>query len=425
MLDREFRQPLDHWFAVDAGAHRHYISRVLDKLTELRVRGVARTAFDSHGAAIKRELLVQEGRDIEVRHATTAAPTAKTPVRLLTSVAQVHALPPEEARRGYPVSFSGIVTAPFEIAGALFVQDASGGIYLPQPRGTFTSGETVTVTGVTGAGDFAPVVRDASVRITGKGRLPAAARPPLPDLFTGAFDSQWIEAEGIVQTVASEQNQVRMALVNGRYRFTAEVPAALAGDAARLADAKVRIRGACASVFNERRQLLGIRLIVPDSAAIDIIETGQADPWSLPVERIETLMQYRMDSRSGHRVRMQGTVIHAVGDTFYMTDASGGVVVQTADAFGRTGDHVEGRRVSGRRSVPARPGRRRRTARLERRSAAARVHHRRGCARRQLPRAARHAGGSPCRRVVDHQRTHDDAAKRTLDVSGDVRGPPG
>jgi signal transduction histidine kinase/CheY-like chemotaxis protein len=311
--------------------------------SQLLVRGVARIADDVRGARIKQELLVQNRSDIEVAAAPAAPGPLHAPAREpLRTVAEIRALTPGEASRQYPVRFRGVVTAPFAIAGAIFVQDATGGIYVPTPGRMLRSGDLVDVAGVTAAGDFAPVVTSAAVDVLGRAPLPPAPRPELPDLFTGRFDSQWVEAEGVVQTVSPQADQLRMIVVNGRYRFTAEVPAATVGDAGAFVDAKVRLRAACATVFNERRQLLGVRLIVPNAGAIELLEPGRSSPWDLPTEPVESLMQFRPGSRPGHRVRVRGIVVLNAPDAVYMTDNSGGLVVQpTARSDVRPGDIVD------------------------------------------------------------------------------------
>jgi signal transduction histidine kinase/CheY-like chemotaxis protein len=310
----------------------------------VRVRGVASTVFDSRGGPMQRQVLVQDFDDLDVtrRDGELAAAPETSASALLTTVSQIHALRPAEARRGYPVRLRGVVTAPFAVAGAAFIQDATGGIFVPSPQQTLESGQLVEVWGTSGAGDFAPVVNNASIRVLGRAALPEPDRPSLADLFTGRYDSQWIEADGIVQTVSVQAGQVRLSVVNGRYRFSAEVPLVGDLDASELVDSRVRIRGACASVFNERRQLLGIRLIVPARTSIVALEHGHADVWAQPVQTADSIMQFRPDSRPGHRVHVQGMVTLNAAGTLYVRDATGGLAIETAQ-YGdlRQGDKVD------------------------------------------------------------------------------------
>ena len=57
-----------------------------------------------------------------------AVPSGGLPT--LTTVGAVRQLAAEEARRGYPVRIRGVVTLNSPFTSLLFVQDASGGIYV-------------------------------------------------------------------------------------------------------------------------------------------------------------------------------------------------------------------------------------------------------------------------------------------------------
>ncbi len=263
---------------------------------------------------------------------------------VLTSISQIHNLVPVEARRGYPIHLRAVVTSPFAFAAAAFVQDATGGIFMAKPDTTFEPGQLLDVTGETGAGDFAPIIQKVNARVLGKTRLPEPARPSMAELFTGVYDSQWIEAEAIVQAVAVQGTVGRVWLAAGLYRFSAEFD--LSGGRRlpeELVDSHVRIRAACASAFNERRQLLGIRLIVPSPEYVSVFERGAADPWSLPAQPIAALLQFSPGKDPGHRVRMEGTVtFSSATGTLYIKDATGGLIVHAQGAAAlKAGDRVD------------------------------------------------------------------------------------
>jgi hypothetical protein len=79
-----------------------------------------------------------------------------------------------------PVAIRGVVTCFDRARQILFVQDATGGIYV---YGVFIwlmplkVGQEVTITGRTDPGEFTPVVQAARVDVTGSTPL-----PPVPDL---------------------------------------------------------------------------------------------------------------------------------------------------------------------------------------------------------------------------------------------------
>jgi hypothetical protein len=87
--------------------------------------------------------------------------------------------------------------------GVLFMQDATGAIFVSTAPGTLPihAGMLVDVTGVSGAGDFAPIVEHGQVRVLGESRLPATAPlTTLSHLMTGADDAQWVALEGVVRS---------------------------------------------------------------------------------------------------------------------------------------------------------------------------------------------------------------------------------
>ncbi|WP_410971940.1 hypothetical protein, partial [Salmonella sp. SAL4445] len=73
-----------------------------------------------------------------------------------------------------------------------------------------------------------------------------------------------------------------------------------------LIDAKVRIRGVCGALFNDKRQLLGIQIHIPGLDYISMVEPAPADPFSGLVRPIDSLLQYTPGEILGHRVRVQG-----------------------------------------------------------------------------------------------------------------------
>ena len=303
------------------------------------VRGVADTTFNSRREPIRLQLLVPSVKDVEVAapsaSGVTAAPDPAVKPPVLQTVIAIRRLPPVEARRGYPVHLRAIVTTPTSLAANAFIQDATAGIYMVFAGERLRAGQLVEVTGQTGAGDFAPIVDKAQVRVIGQADMPEPLRVPLSELFTGRYDSQFVEAEGIVQIVGRQAGNVYLLLAAGPYTFRAvlsnssEVPLP-----ASLIDTKVKVRGACASIFNERRQLLGIRVAVADLQQITVVDASPAESQALPVQPINTLMQFTPGTAAGHRVRIQGVAtLRRSSGALFIKDATGGLVVRTQEAL--------------------------------------------------------------------------------------------
>ena len=320
------------------------------------IQGVASTTFDVRNRAVRLQVLVLDLAGIRVLDAH-GAPAEGTDMAgadagglealpVLTTLSEVRRLSPEEARRGYPIRLQAVVTSPGATESANgFIQDETAGIYMVQTGGPLVAGQRVDVTAQSAAGDFAPIVDNARIEVLGPGAMPEPVRVPITELMTGRLDSQWVEASGIVRSVTREDDNVAIALASGPYRFTAvlvdhgEGPLPL-----HLIDARVRVRGACGSSFNQKRQLLGVRLVVPGLEHLDVVQAAPAEPLSLPVRPIATLMQFNpADTSDGHRVRVQGTVLLRQPDgEIFLKDASGGLVAHAGpDPRVVPGDRVD------------------------------------------------------------------------------------
>ena len=166
--------------------------------------------------------------------------------------------------------------------------------------------------------------------------MPEPLRVPLSELFSGRYDSQCVEAEGIVQSVgrtganASLTDRRRTVYVQGvarRISATGRCPLA-------LVDTKVRSAARAPRSSTSGRQLLGIRLLVPGSEHITVLEPAAGRPVALPVQPISTLLQFSPGQAVGHRVRVQGVAtLRRPNGTVFIKDATGGLAVQTLPDF--------------------------------------------------------------------------------------------
>ena len=181
----------------------------------------------------------------------------------LATIKDVRELPPGEARRGLPVRLRAVVTYWMKPRNFVFIQDATAGIFMVNTGPPVEPGQLVDVAGETGAGDFAPIVDKGEARVIGQGRMPDPIRVAAAELFTGRYDSQWVEVEGIVQNVVREETDAFLSIVSGTHRFRIVVPGLGDRLPVHLVDTKIKVRGACGSIFNERRQLLSVQVFAP------------------------------------------------------------------------------------------------------------------------------------------------------------------
>jgi len=260
--------------------------------------------------------------------AAKGADASSLPV--LTSIRQVREVSPEQAAQSYPVRLRGVVT--FCDAKAdlgLFLQDATTAIYVKLGGGTnFAAGDELEVQGVTGAGDFVPVVVAGQIRVLGHGRpLPAPEPVTYAQLATGQEDSQWVEVRGVVRSVVpSAEGHTRIDLLTDGQRLSTLVTHLDLGDSDKLVAATIRVQGVCRTRFNTKRQMRAPFLSVTDERDIAVETAAPGEPVEV---RLTQLLRFNSEGYYGRRVKVQGVVTAQKGMSLFIQDGGEGLPVKT------------------------------------------------------------------------------------------------
>jgi hypothetical protein len=217
----------------------------------------------------------------------------------LTKAHDAHSLTSEQAARGYPVHLRTVVTYydPYidPRHPTVWVSDSSGGIYVELssvPAVSFKAGDMVEITGISAAGGYAPIVKASEVRAIGKSPLPSPKRVTFAQILTGAEDGQWVEVEGVVHAVRESKKNISLSLALSDGAMTATTIKEVGVDYDSLVDAKVRIRGNQAPLFNHHGAITGAYLLFPDRAELTVEEPGAAHPFALPVSPVSGLLRF-------------------------------------------------------------------------------------------------------------------------------------
>jgi hypothetical protein len=110
------------------------------------------------------------------------------------------------------------------------------------PAVPFLTGDLLEITGVSAAGDFAPIIKSNQAQLIGRSHLPATApRVTMTALLSGAEDGQWVEIEGLVHSVLKTAKRVDAT--------TGDTGA----DYNSLIDAKITLRGNATPQFNHQQ----------------------------------------------------------------------------------------------------------------------------------------------------------------------------
>jgi len=282
--------------------------------------------------------------DAVLRPARVQPHPAAREVRVLTSIAQVHALSADEAARAFPVRVRATVTYINPVSHVFFVQDETGPTFVNSPRLQdfgVAAGDRVEVTGVTGPGNFAPVIMGVSAARVSTGSMPAPAAASFDDLFSGREDSAWVRTEGVVQNVDIGHAEDQLWLQWGQHRYLVLIANPL-HEPLPPPDTRVEVRGVCGTLFNSKRQILGIQLYVPSPRFLRTLAPAQ-NAAQLPLRPINDLLRFSVQDSPDQRVRVRGvvTLANPHGPT-YVRDAESGLKVRDhAPADIGPGDLVE------------------------------------------------------------------------------------
>ena len=233
--------------------------------------------------------------------------TAGLPV--LRSVKHLRALSLEEAKRGYPVHLRGIVTYSDAVHGDLFVQDATGAVFVDRALSDrdFRPGEVLDVQGVTKPADFATDITNVKMRVVAERRVPAARKVSAEELASGTLDCLRVEVDGVVRSAESYQGGWMLDIVAGAVQFKAYIPG-LTFLPTDLVDARVRIRGTCGGFYNRRAQFIALEVLVPKIEDIVVVERPPRNYFALPVSPVRAILRAAPNRAFLHRVRVQGVV---------------------------------------------------------------------------------------------------------------------
>src|SRR6185369_2603801 len=264
-------------------------------------------------------VMVSDFSDLGLPEALRASMTRATDrLRVMTRLDEIRRMSRAEAGRYYPVRVAGVATYVDPAWSMLFLQDGATGIFvaLQGAQGTVHAGDRLEVTGRTSPGNFAPEILRPTFRVLGRSGLPSARPAPYERLMTGAEDSQWVSIRGVVRAMTrTPEHQLLLELVANGARLSVMVPQYVDDRLpTHLIDAAVRVEGVCGSIFNQKRQLIGFRLYAPALAQVVVERAAPGDPFSAPLQSIESLLQFDPNSTAQSRTRIRGVVTLHGGD---------------------------------------------------------------------------------------------------------------
>ena len=270
--------------------------------------------------------------DAIVRIVAPRTPLKESEIKgALKTVRELKSLSVETAAKRLPVDVTGTVTFFDPSWSLLFLQDATGGVYVDIHNGTpdVEVGDLVRVRGFSGPGDYAPIITGPTLMRIGRSSMPKPMSLSWQTLVSGRDDAGWVEVAGVVHSVSQLRSQGWFKLVVAGNSYTVQLSHSERNDAQpeNLLDAQVRIRGVCGAVFNEKRQLTGLKFFVPSLRDIEVAEPAPPDS-ALQTRPIVSLLRFDPLNISIHRTKVRGTATFVDDDRgFYLQDSTAGIYV--------------------------------------------------------------------------------------------------
>ncbi len=260
----------------------------------------------------------------------------------LTNASQVRDLTADEAAQRLTVSLSGVIIDT-GVAGPdrnlIILSDPTAEMYvlvltnIQKDLAAYHPGDWLKVEGVTGSGQFAPIVLAKSVQKMGTAAIPAAKPATYQELITGALDAQWVEVKGVVRQYVktgakSDFGRITIATGGGtvQARFVTSTGGLL------QVDAEVTVHAVCLYQFNQKRQVLNPILQVPRETPVIVEKIAPVNPYAAPTRSVASLLTFSPENLHAypHRVHVRGIVTCSQPGSFVWIHAGeSGVRIQT------------------------------------------------------------------------------------------------
>ena len=242
--------------------------------------------------------------------------------RTIRLAAQVLDLPPDEAEQGRTVRLTGVVTWRSGSGRFFFVQDSTSGVLVMKGSSNLADnypGRNVKVTGVTGMGDYTPIVIASDCEILGELALPEAKPITLEHASTGAAQDSWVEMSGYLRRVRTEGDLNYLEMVTASGEYTAVL--SCEQDVTSLVGGTIRMHGVCTAETDGKRKLTGIKLWVPSREFLIVEEAPRTDTFVLPAASLARLGQYNKAQLFDRLMRFSGVVLHqSIGYSIQIED---------------------------------------------------------------------------------------------------------
>lgn len=242
---------------------------------------------------------------------------------------------------GVPVELHAILTYYQPTEGLIFVQDATGGIYVVPPANPpdLKEGDAVVVRGTT-VPSFATNIKASDMEPDGKGPFPRPLPVDWRGLLDRSNDCRYVSVTGVIRSATLQFSAGRNAVSGIRRREGAPTANGQSGTQATrdeqpyllidlqmdggsvrvhmedtagvnplsLLDSEVRLDGVAGGLFDGKFQQIGAELWVSSAKQMEILKPATDTPGKLPLAEIGRIEAKAYVVDQSQRVRVRGSV---------------------------------------------------------------------------------------------------------------------
>ncbi len=249
---------------------------------------------------------------------------------LVTSIAQLFALPSEELTHNRPVQIDATVLCFDRVWHQLYIYSESNTMYLDPGSWSpvLKPGDHVRLQAETALPKAGVPLTNAQIAVTGHGRLP---RAPLIDLKDWAVHlTKWVDITGEVRVAERSRGRLGLVIKNDNLECQAFVMGTSPSRALcqTYIGAKVRIRGIARN--NKLPDgTMGMDLLCPGMQQLQTLARAPELPSEIPVTSIDGLLSRELGPWTNSPVHLNGQVVgSAPGDSLVFKDPTGVLLVK-------------------------------------------------------------------------------------------------
>ena len=264
---------------------------------------------------------------------------------------QVSSIDLKQAEKGISARIDAFITNYNPHSGILYIHDGRSGLSIPvndvNMSGFFAPGIKVRVEGVTGVSGKRVLLSQVKVKIIedgDKSKLPAPdfAGSPL-QLQEVDWLNQWVKISGVVRRVYWENGEIQiLEMTKDGRRFFVRLMKDFGFEAKSFLNQQVTVTGVNVTEVDADAKPGDPTLGVYSADFISIEKDGNDDAGATTVMSIAQLAEADLNTRSGKRVKVYGTIIEKAKGSITLRDETGeaAFAISISDNIVR-GDQVE------------------------------------------------------------------------------------